>query len=357
MKQIFLLIFLFAFSFCLGSVGYMAYFTYGSCSSEEGEVTFDVPPGSGFYSLIPKLKQLGFVCADRRLRYLSRATGYQNEVKIGEYLLSTRMSPMNILKTLSSGKSIQRSLTIAEGLNAFEVAEIFERANITSSQNFISLCFNKSFIRRHLGSRVDSCEGYLFPDTYFVTKYMGYQEIMVNMFNRFNEAYASLGAREILKGLGLNKEELITLASIIEKETGAHEERAIVSSVYHNRLRKKMRLQADPTTLYGKMVGSGHIEISITRSDLKAVNAYNTYAMRGLPRGPIANPGLESMRAALHPDLTEYLYFVSRNDGTHVFSETYESHNRAVIKHQKDPRARRGKSWRDLKKRHSTQVQ
>jgi UPF0755 protein len=149
---------------------------------------------------------------------------------------------------------------------------------------------------------------------------------------------------------GLDRHQVVTLASIIEKETGAPDERALVSSVYHNRLRLKMRLQADPTTLYGKMVTSGHLENNITRADLKTANAYNTYVIRGLPLGPIANPGLESLKAAVNPANTDYLYFVSQNDGRHVFSRDFKSHASAVAALQKNPSARRGKSWRDLKK-------
>jgi UPF0755 protein len=124
----------------------------------------------------------------------------------------------------------------------------------------------------------------------------------------------------------------------------------LVSSVYHNRLKKGMRLQADPTTLYGKMVANHRLEMNITRKDLLTRNQYNTYAMTGLPVGPIANPGLESLQAAVHPAETEFLFFVSRNDGTHTFSKDFSTHNSAVKALQLDPKARKGKSWRDLQK-------
>jgi UPF0755 protein len=150
---------------------------------------------------------------------------------------------------------------------------------------------------------------------------------------------------------GWTRHQIVTLASIIEKETGAPEERPLISSVFHNRLLKKMRLQTDPTVIYGKAEKSGKIEINITRADLLTPSRYNTYVIPALPPGPIANPGKEALLAAVNPAASGYLFFVSQNDGTHVFSEDYSAHNRAVQKFQLDRKAREGKSWRDLQNR------
>ena len=144
--------------------------------------------------------------------------------------------------------------------------------------------------------------------------------------------------------MGLTEHELVTLASVIEKETGHAPERKIISSVFHNRLKKKMRLQSDPTTIYGLWE---NFDGNLTRSCLQTYTPYNTYKIFGLPKGPIASPGTDAILAALYPAKTKYLFFVSRNDGTHIFSEDYKGHKSAVEKIQKDPVARRGKSWRD----------
>ena len=150
---------------------------------------------------------------------------------------------------------------------------------------------------------------------------------------------------------GWTRHQIVTLASIIEKETGAPEERPLISSVFHNRLKKGMRLQTDPTVLYGKAERVGSFAINITTEDLRTPNRYNTYTIYGLPPGPIANPGREALSAVLAPAESTYLYFVSQNNGTHIFSSDYEAHNKAVKHFQLDPKAREGKSWRDLSKK------
>jgi UPF0755 protein len=166
---------------------------------------------------------------------------------------------------------------------------------------------------------------------------------MVKRFSLAWSANEELRAKE----LGMTRDEIITLASIVEKETGAPEERPIIAGVFHNRLSKKMRLQSDPTTIYGiwsRYKGNLH------KSDLLDPNPYNTYYVPALPAGPISNPGIESIRATLNPSIHHYLYFVSKNDGTHTFTSTYEDHSKAVTQFQLDRRAREGKSWRDLKR-------
>jgi UPF0755 protein len=224
-----------------------------------------------------------------------------------------------------------------------------EHMGIAKKEEFLRLCFDRVFVKKALGFDVASCEGYLFPETYSYTKYTPLGTLVAEMLHMFKEKFKpfeNLGAR-----FGMTDQQLVTFASIVEKETGAPEERKLVSSVYHNRLRLKMRLQADPTTLYGKMVKSMSLQNNITREDLHAVNPYNTYAMAGLPAGPIANPGLAALDAAANPASSDYLYFVSQNDGHHVFSKDFKSHNNAVTAFQKNAAARKGKSWRDLNKK------
>jgi UPF0755 protein len=193
-------------------------------------------------------------------------------------------------------------------------------------------------------------EGYLYPETYLVPRKMTEQEIIHKMVHRFQEIYTpALAARAT--ELGLTMQQVVILASIIEKETGAPEERALVSSVFHNRLKKHMRLQSDPTVIYGQMYVLHDYHGKIHNKSLVTRTPYNTYVISGLPPGPISNPGKDAIVAALYPASTQFLYFVSHNDGTHQFSQNYSDQQKAVEKYQLDPKAREGKSWRDLKKR------
>jgi UPF0755 protein len=198
-----------------------------------------------------------------------------------------------------------------------------------------------------VGTLAPSLEGYLFPETYSLTKYTTVKELVQSMVQNFKETYKALGTPDT----GLSRQELVTLASVVEKETGAPEERPMIASVFYNRLKKGMPLQSDPTILYGIIDETGKPTDNITKADLTHFNRYNTYTVKKLPFGPISNPGREALVAVFHPANTEFLYFVSRNNGTHIFSKTYEEHLRAVRTFQIDPAARAGKSWRDLKNR------
>jgi len=340
-----LLIFLFIGAL-VGAVS-IFYVLNAPASSTPQEIIFEVQPGS-FKLTANRLKQAGLIKSEIHFRMLARLMGITEKVRVGEYKLSPHMTPAAILEEISTGRSIQRTLTISEGSNIYEIAGLFEQLGISKKESFLKLCFDKNFLRRFIDYEVSSCEGYVFPETYSYTKYSTVENLLSEMIStakvRFKDQL-QLGTL-----FGLTPHQVVTLASIVEKETGADDERPLVSSVYHNRLRLKMRLQADPTTLYGKMVKSGKVEHNISRQDLKNVNSYNTYGMAGLPIGPIANPGLESIKAAVNPAKTEYLYFVSQNDGRHVFSKTFKSHNSAVTAFQKNAAARKGKSWRDLNK-------
>lgn len=262
------------------------------------------------------------------------------------------MTPIEVLRLLSSGKTVQHLITFSEGLNIFEIANIIESHKIFSAQDVLKKCFDRTFLYKILSENLVSCEGYLFPETYSYTKSMSIEAFMTMMLKRFLAKYQEIEMK--YPGFYLNRNQVVTLASIIEKETGASQERAIVSSVYQNRLKIGMRLQADPTVLYGKMDASRKLENNISRQDLATINRYNTYAMKGLPVGPIANPGAKSLEAVFTPATTNFLYFVSKNDGTHVFSKDYSSHNQNVQATQKNPEARKGKSWRDLTKGQSS---
>jgi UPF0755 protein len=193
---------------------------------------------------------------------------------------------------------------------------------------FISSATDSSFVREE-GIDAETFEGYLFPDTYYFSKDVTSEKIISAMVKKFRSVFTST-YKEQAKKLGLSIHRAVTLASIIEKETGDPEERSVISSVFHNRLKKKMRLESDPTVIYGIKDFDGNIK----KRHLKTSTPYNTYQIPGLPPGPIANPGKKAIEAALFPADTDFLYFVSKKDNTHMFSTNIRDHNKAVRKYQ-----------------------
>lgn len=278
--------------------------------------------------------------------FWARVFNHHKSLKTGEYAIPAGASMADLFAILKSGKSIGYKIVVPEGSNMFEIAQFLENANLCKGVDFLKLVRSRQFTRGLVGEEVDTLEGYLFPDTYFFTKVDGAKLIAQKMVQRFMDKYKRVPQRE-----GWSRHQVVTLASIIEKETGAPEERPLISSVFHNRLRKDMRLQTDPTVLYSKLLRTGNLQTNISRVDLVTDAPYNTYTRKGLPPGPIANPGVEAMTAAVSPENSPFLFFVSRNDGTHVFTETYKDHSKAVGTFQLDPKARAGKSWRDLNKK------
>ncbi len=313
---------------------------------ESQKIVFEVKPGESLYSISRNLKEKGMLNDIRKFVWLARLQGKSESVKTGEYKIHAGMTPSRLLKEITEGVSVGRRVTIQEGINIYDIADILEKNGMANKGEFLILCHDQEFIHSLLGERLRSLEGYLFPETYQFTKYAGVRKIIEVMVRRFLKVYDET----IPKAVNFNRHQIVTFASLIEKETGAPEERPQISSVFHNRLKKKMRLQTDPTILYGLLVSTGKMLKNIKKKHITQKNPYNTYTIHGLPPGPIANPGRESLRAVVYPDKTEYLYFVSRNDGTHYFSKTYEEHNKAVRKFQLDRSARKNKSWRDLKK-------
>jgi UPF0755 protein len=276
----------------------------------------------------------------------ARIMGYDKKMKSGEYGIAVGTKMHGLFEILMSGKSLGHRLIVPEGTNLYEIARKLEQLALCKKEDFINLATSAKFIRSVLGEEQTSLEGYLFPDTYFFTKVDGCRVIIRRMVGRFLDKFNRIGSRP-----GWTRHQIVTLGSIIEKETGAGFERPQISSVFHNRLKKKMRLQTDPTVIYARLLRTGQYRLSISRTDLQTDHPYNTYKRKGLPPGPISNPGVEALRAAVRPADTDYLYFVSKNDGTHVFSKNYKDHSTAVTSYQLDPKAREGKSWRDLNKR------
>lgn len=294
-----------------------------------------IQKGMNFKEITSLLKKEGIIKNDFLFDLLGRTSGVTRKVRAGYYSLSPSMPMIEILKTLKKGMIIEYSLTIPEGLTIEDIADAIEKPGLSRREDFISITKDRGFIKS-IGFDADSLEGYLFPDTYLLPKGVTSQEIAERMINRFREVITP-EIENRAKEIGLTMGEVITLASIIEREAQIDSERALVSAVYHNRLRKGMHLQADPTAIYGRK----RLNEKITKKDLKIKSPYNTYKILGLPPGPIANPGLKSIKAALHPADVDYLFFVSKNDGTHHFSRTAVEHNEAVLRYQKEKVAKR----------------
>lgn len=331
------------------AAGYLAHeFLNTAPSSDSTEVIYEVKPGQSFNAIAKDLESQGLIKNAFAFSMYARFTNQRQQVKRGEYGFRKDMMPSEVLSIITSGKSIAKPFTVAEGLNIYEISDIYESQGFGKKADFLALVKDKAFAQQLLGEPVDSLEGYLFPETYMITKFDSTRDLISSMVKRFLAVYSEIGAAQALPGWSRNQ--VVTLASIVEKETGAKEDRPLISSVFHNRLSKHMKLQTDPTILYGMVDVTGIMPNNIRKDDILKPTRYNTYVISALPPGPISNPGRESLLATLKPASSKYLYFVSRNDGTTVFSEDLGNHNKAVQKFQVNPKAREGKSWRDLNK-------
>lgn len=333
----------------VGAVAFSFYRFLSVPASTEGPEQIVLVSRGSLHAISKMLEEKGLISSSRWFVIYGRLTGQSTSVRAGEYRLSSTMTPPQILGVITSGRSVSYPLTIPEGYSSYEIAGIFEQKGLTTREKFLSLVREPSFIKTLIGEDQVSLEGYLFPETYMFTKLSSPEEMIKEMVENSLRAY-----REIPEGGPgghLTRHRLITLASIIEKETGVPEERGLVSSVFHNRLQKGMMLQTDPTVIYGIWFTTGVWPKNISRQDLLTKTPYNTYTFRGLPPGPISNPGKEAMKAARFPDESSFLYFVSKNDGTHTFTGNLIDHNKAVQSFQLNRKAREGKSWRDQSKK------
>lgn len=297
-------------------------------SSVSREEIVRIPAGMRFPQLVDKLVAAKFLEEPWRFMILARRQGADTRIKAGEYRLAAAMTPLEILDTLTRGRVVLHRLTIPEGLTLVQIAAEIEKVGFGSAEAFLELATDPEFVHSN-GIDADTLEGYLFPDTYLFPENVTLKTVLDTMLKRFHQVFtAEWEARA--ERIGLTRHEVVTLASIIEKETGIAEERPLIASVFHNRLKKKMRLQSDPTVIYGIPEFDGNL----TRKHLNTPTPYNTYQISGLPPGPIANPGRGALEAALFPPETRYLYFVAKGDRTHQFSTTLREHNRAVRQYQ-----------------------
>lgn len=304
------------------------------------EKVVDIPPGASPRAAVRLLARAGVLSDDRTawlyVRWIRRDP---RPFKAGQYAFAGALRPDEVLDRIHRGEVKLYRFTVPEGLRIEEIAGIVERSGLARAEELARLARDPAFAAA-LDVPFPSLEGYLFPDTYAFAWGTPPRRILEAMVHRFREVLAAAEARRAPTVL-LSEREAVTLASIVEKETGRPEERPRIACVFHNRLRKGMRLQTDPTVMYATFLRTGRWSNNISRKDLLAPHPYNTYTTAGLPPGPIANPGAAALEATLAPDDCRDLYFVSRNDGTHVFCPDLKCHNAAVQKWQVEYHRRR----------------
>ncbi len=290
----------------------------------EKPIWVTIPQGTSPTKVSKILVEAGLLHSPRLFVFAAKLSGLDKHIRAGKFRFDYPISTWKILKMLTRGGSFDIRVTVPEGLTIWHIAGIMQRELAIDSVRFVEACKSESLLAI-MGISSPSFEGFLFPETYNFPINVEPHSIISTMFNQFKARWKpEYSARA--ESLGMSTEEIVTLASIIEAEAHVKSEQTIISSVYHNRLAMDMMLQADPTTIYGLR----KFDAPLTIEDLDDTSMYNTYRHKGLPPGPICNPGEPAIRAALFPDTTEFLYFVSRRDGTHIFSKTFDEHSSAI---------------------------
>ena len=299
-------------------------------SPGHGSVFCDIsfPPGSGIRKLAGELKAGGVIRSSWHFILMTRLRGDAHRLKAGEYRISDDMTPGMILKKIVSGEVDYRKFTLPEGYSMYQAADMLDQKGYFKKDDFLKKCRDRELLAR-LGINAKSVEGYLYPATYNLSRGGSEEQLLEQMVGQFNRAYAAIQKSE--GEHQISRDKIITLASIIEKEAVSTEEKPLISSVFYNRLRIGMPLQSDPTAVYGLRAFTG----TVSKTDIQRLSPYNTYLNKGLPPGPIGNPGREAVLAAMNPAKTDFLYFVARQDGTHYFSRNLDEHNRAISRYLK----------------------
>lgn len=294
----------------------------------------DFQKGESVSQVAAEMEREGILASARLFVFHIRVKGVSGRLQAGEYQFNNGMRPSEILRRMVNGEVYTRRFTVPEGYSIHQIAELLESQHIFTKESFLNAAKDPKLLAE-LGIGGNSVEGYLFPSTYNVTRTTDEADlirVMAAQFSKiYNESFAEAAQRS-----GLPHAQVVTLASLIEKEAVVPEERPLISSVFHNRLARGMRLQSDPTAVYGVRAFAGNV----TKHDIERTSPYNTYLIPGLPPGPIGNPGKGALEAAINPVRTNYLYFVSRKDGTHHFSTNLIEHNAAVNTYLKNNPAR-----------------
>jgi len=291
------------------------------------EVFVDIPPGSGPARIGERLVEAGVVRDTWTFRAALFISGRARALKAGEYRFDVPLHALDVIDKIARGDVYKRLLTFREGLTILDMSQLFEERGFGSADDFKRAAMNAALIA-DLDPAAPDLEGYLFPETYSLPRNTPAAAVVAQMVDAFKRALTP-DLQAAAKARGLSVRQLVTLASLVEKETGTPSERPLVAAVYSNRLKINMGMQADPTVIYA-LQKAGQYRGNLSRDSLQFDSPYNTYRYAGLPPGPIAAPGRASIEAAAKPAAVDYLYFVSRNDGTHVFASTLDEHNRNV---------------------------
>ena len=311
--------------FLISAFAYLAFY-----STSKEKVVIEITNGLGLKDIAQRLEESRVITSGEVFIIYVLFKGVGSRLQAGEYEFQPGATISSVAKKLVIGDIVVRKITIPEGLNINEIGELLEKEGVVSKKEFMIRASSVEFTEELLGHSFSSFEGYLFPETYFYKKGITSDDLIRLMVTRYKKVWGSVSRS--VRDSKLNEHEIVTLASIIQKETGVPDERYLISDVFHNRLRLGMRLESDPTVIYGL---GNDFNGDLTKEKLKHDSGYNTYINFGLPPGPIANPGKGSLEAALNPPESNYLYFVSKGDGTHEFSTNYRDHINAVNKYQK----------------------
>ncbi|MCG6550915.1 MAG: endolytic transglycosylase MltG [Candidatus Magnetominusculus sp. LBB02] len=292
---------------------------------ETDTIEVQIPKGCSFRRAVGILREKGVLRDFSVILYAGKyLVAIGKGLKPGYYVFNTGTTPLEAVKMLGRGETLKVKLTVIPGETVRDIAAKFPELSGSEQGEFSSLASDRKFLNS-INIKAASVEGYLYPETYIFEKGVTPKEAIVRMAQQLRKSYPS-DFKDRLNKVGLTEHQLLTLASIVEKEAKADSDRPLIAAVYLNRLRRAMPLQADPTCIYGVK----DFKYGVTAADVRNDTPYNTYLHAGLPPGPIASPSLKSITAALNPADVPYLYFVSKNDGTHYFSETYTEHKEAV---------------------------
>jgi len=316
---------------------------FSSCAKEvtinKEAVLFEIKRGDTIFTIAKNLQKSKIIKNPKRFQIIAKLTRRDRLIKYGIYQINPQEDYESLLEKFISGKTYSVKITINEGFNIFQIAELLENKGLVKKEEFLSECKNNELTKRYGLPNGATLEGFLFPDTYYIPLNYNSKQIIEIFLNRF-DSVVNNEMREKIKEKGLSLLKVIIMASIVEKEAKLEEEKPIIAKVFYNRLKKGMLLQADPTLIYA-LILNGTYDGNIRKKDFMLDSKYNTYKYYGLPILPICNPGKNSILAAIFPADVDYIYFVAKPDGSHYFSKSLEEHNRAVYIYQILPIKRR----------------
>ncbi|MCL2760432.1 MAG: endolytic transglycosylase MltG [Desulfuromonadales bacterium] len=290
----------------------------------ENAKVVELKQGESLYQFAKELKNEKIIRSPILFTLYTKISERGRKVQSGVYKFTDGMNLATISHKLITGDVYENRFSVPEGYSIFQLAELLENKGFCKKENFLRACTDQELLKE-LGIKGTSVEGYLYPSTYNLTGLSSPEDLIRAMVKQFNKIYEKKFSGAEARSR-LSRNEILTLASMIEKEAIVPEEKPLISSVFHNRLKKKMRLQSDPTAIYGVRAFGG----KVYKQDILTKTPYNTYWIKGLPPGPIGNPPADAIYAALNPANTDYYYFVARKDGTHQFSRSLKEHNQAV---------------------------